>query len=148
MKHLLAAIDGSDGGNAAVEKALALAADLGATVTFVCVRKPVPRFLGSPFYERSLHQDLKGARSVVERAMELAAEAGIEADGEIVEGDPADEIVSLADNRAADLIVIGSRGRGPLAGALLGSVSSAVVQHAQSPVLVAKQAPARQRLVA
>jgi len=148
MKRLLAAIDGSDGGHAAVDEALALATDLGATVTFVYVRKTVPPGLGSPFYERSLHQGLERARSVVEEAMELAAEAGIQADGEIPEGDPADEIVSLADNRDVDLIVVGSRGHGPLPGSLLGSVSSAVVQHAQSPVLVAKKVPTRQRQVA
>jgi len=148
MKRLLIAIDGSDGGHVAVEEGLALATDLAATVTFVCVRKAVPPRLGTPFYERSLHQGLEQSRSVIEEAMELAAEAGIEADGEILEGDAADEIVSLADNRDADLIVVGSRGHGPLAGALLGSVSSAVVQHAQCPVLVAKKAPIRQRQVA
>jgi nucleotide-binding universal stress UspA family protein len=148
MKHLLSAIDGSDGGHAAVDEGLALATDLGASVTFVCVRKAVPPRLGRPFYERSLHQDLKVSRSVVEAAMELAAQAGIEADGEILEGDAADEIVSLADNREADLIVVGSRGYGPLAGALLGSVSSAVVQHAQCPVLVAKKTPIRHWQVA
>ncbi len=147
MKHLLVAIDGSDGGHAAVEEALALAPDLGVTVTFVSVRKPAPQSLGSPFYERSLQQGLERARNVVEQAMELAAEAGIEADGEILEGDPTDEIVSLADNRG-DLIVVGSRGHGPLAGALLGSVSSTVAQHAQTPVLVAKQVPTRHRQVA
>jgi hypothetical protein len=38
MKHLLVGIDGSDGGDAAVEEALALAPDLRATLTFVCVR--------------------------------------------------------------------------------------------------------------
>ena len=37
MKHLLVGIDGSDGGDAAVEEALALARDLRATLTFVCV---------------------------------------------------------------------------------------------------------------
>ena len=56
--------------------------------------------------------------------------------------------MSFADNRSADLIVVGSRGYGPLAGALLGSVSSSVVQHASVPVLVAKSASRRQRDVA
>ncbi len=148
MKHLLVGIDGSDGGDAAVEEALALAPDLRAMLTFVCVRNAVSRRLEGPFYERSLQQGRERARNVVEHAMELAEEAGIEADGEILDGDPADEIVSLADNRGSDLIVVGSRAHGPLAGALLGSVAIAVVQHAKSPVLVAKQAPTRNGQVA
>jgi nucleotide-binding universal stress UspA family protein len=63
----------------------------------------------------------------------------------VLEGNPVDEILSFADNSRADLIVMGSRGHGALAGALLGSVSSGVVQHANLPVLVAKQTapPAR-----
>ncbi|TMK77803.1 MAG: universal stress protein [Actinobacteria bacterium] len=148
MNRVLVAIDGSDGSNAAVEEALALAPGLEAAVTFVYVRKSPPPRLGSPFYEGALHADLERARSVVEAAMETAAQVGTEADGEIIEGNPADEIISLADNRDCDLIVVGSRGFGALAGALLGSVSHAVVQHANRPVLVAKQRPVRQRQVA
>ena len=66
----------------------------------------------------------------------------------MLEGDAVDEILSFADNCGADLIVMGSRGHGALAGALLGSVSSDVVQHANVPVLVAKQAPSRRRQAA
>ncbi len=148
MKRLLVAVDGSDGSNAAVEEALALAADLRAAVTFAYVRRPPSLLLGDPFYQRVLTGEFAEACSAVAEAMEAAAAVGIEADSEILEGDPCDEIVSLADNRGADLIVVGSRGFGALAGALLGSVSRAVLQHAHRPVLVAKQVGARERQVA
>jgi nucleotide-binding universal stress UspA family protein len=148
MKRLLVAVDGSDGSNAAVEEALALAADLGAALTFAYVRRPPSLLLGDPFYQHVLTGDFAKACSAVTEAMEAAAAVGIEAESEILEGDPCDEIVSLADNRGADLIVVGSRGYGALAGALLGSVSRAVLQHAHRPVLVAKQAAARERRVA
>jgi nucleotide-binding universal stress UspA family protein len=142
MKNLLVAVDGSEGSQAAVEEAITLARDLGATLTFVFVRKRPSSMLGRPLYERQVSYDLRRARHTIGEAIETATAAGIECDGEIFEGDAADEIVSLADNRHADLIVIGSRGHGALAGALLGSVSRAVVQHAPVPVLVAKHKPA------
>jgi nucleotide-binding universal stress UspA family protein len=142
MKNLLVAVDGSEGGKAAIDEAIALARDLGAALTFVFVRKRPSSTLGHPFYERHVSYDLRQARHTIGDAIETATAAGIECDGEIFEGDAADEIVSLADNRHVDLIVVGSRGHGALAGALLGSVSRAVVQHAHVPVLVAKNRPA------
>ena len=51
-------------------------------------------------------------------------------------GDPAEQIIALAKERQADLIVIGSRGHGQLAGLLLGSVAQKVLAHASCPVLV------------
>lgn len=51
-------------------------------------------------------------------------------------GDPAESLLSLADEEAAALLVVGSRGRGPLKAALLGSVSSALATHAPCPVLI------------
>lgn len=148
MKTFVVAVDGSEGGKAATDEAVSLARDLGARVTFVCVRKPPSSMLGYPFYERRLSVELRRARETIAEAIESATAAEVECDGEILEGDAADEIVSLADNRGASLIVVGSRGYGALAGALLGSVSRAVVQHAPVPVLVAKQAPVRQQRVA
>jgi nucleotide-binding universal stress UspA family protein len=141
MTNLLVAVDGSEGSQAAVEEAITLARDLGAALTFVFVRKRPSAMLGRPVYEH-VSYDLRQARHTIGEAIETATAAGIECDGEIFEGDAADEIVSLADNRHVDLIVVGSRGHGALAGALLGSVSRAVVQHAHVPVLVAKNRPA------
>ena len=117
-------------------------------MTFVSVRKAPSSLLGTPNYECRLARDLGLARARVDAALTQAREAGVEARGEVLEGNAVDEILSFADNCGADLIVIGSRGHGALAGALLGSVSSDVVQHANVPVLVAKQAPARRRQAA
>ncbi len=50
----------------------------------------------------------------------------------------ADSIVNYADSRKADLIVIGTEGRTGLKRLLLGSVASAVVTHANCPVLVTR----------
>jgi len=56
------------------------------------------------------------------------------------EGRPAREIVDAARVWSADLIVIGSHGRGGLTHALLGSVAEAVMRHAHCPVLVVRRA--------
>jgi nucleotide-binding universal stress UspA family protein len=147
-KSLIVGVDGSEGSRAAVDEAIDLAGALDATVTFAFVRKPPSGWLGDPYYQRALTGDLAKARLAVAQAVETATRAGIEADAEILEGDPADELLSLADNRDVDLIVVGSRGHGPLAGAVLGSVSQSVSQHASRTVVVAKQRPARARQVA
>ena len=143
MKEFLVAIDGTKGSCAAIDEALELARETGAHVTFAFVRRPPSSLLGYPYYERLLSTELATARETVAAALTKAAEAGIDAGSEILEGDPVDEILSVADNRGVNLIVMGSRGRGAFAGALLGSVSSAVVQHANVPVLVAKERAAR-----
>jgi nucleotide-binding universal stress UspA family protein len=54
------------------------------------------------------------------------------------EGHPAEEIVAAAKAWPADLIVIGSHGRGGLGRVLLGSVAEAVMRHAPCPVLVVR----------
>jgi nucleotide-binding universal stress UspA family protein len=58
-------------------------------------------------------------------------------------GFPDAEIVGLAGKLGAGLIVIGSRGRGPLRRALMGSVSDSVVRHAHCPVMVVRHVEER-----
>ena len=146
--EILVATDGSRGGNTAVDNALTLARELGAEVTFVSVFRPPFPLFGEPFYQRSLEHSLEMARAAVETAVVQAEVAYVAAEGEVIEGDPATEIVKLAESRDVDLIVVGSRGHGPLASTIVGSVSTAVIKDASCPVIVINEELARKQQAA
>ena len=57
-------------------------------------------------------------------------------------GDPAEEILALLDEQPFDLLCLGARGRGRVTGALLGSVSTAVLHNSPVPVVVLHPPPA------
>jgi nucleotide-binding universal stress UspA family protein len=84
-------------------------------------------------------------RSEVEELVAAAEaalrESGIPTESRIEAGDPREVLVSVAEAEHADLIVVGSHGRKGLAKLMLGSVSSHVVTHASSSVLVVKDTP-------
>jgi nucleotide-binding universal stress UspA family protein len=85
-----------------------------------------------------LSAEFARARAVVKEAAAGVVAAGVDVETEILEGNPADSIAKLARSRAVDLVIVGSRGRGGIAGGLLGSVSEGVVHRADRPVLVVK----------
>ncbi|HXS34295.1 MAG TPA: universal stress protein [Solirubrobacterales bacterium] len=83
-----------------------------------------------------------GAEQVAKEGAKLASEAGFEAHAETASGDPAwRQIVEVADERDAGLIVLGSRGRSGLSYVLLGSVATAVSQHSKRSVLIVHSGP-------
>jgi nucleotide-binding universal stress UspA family protein len=147
MKRLLIGIDGSDASRVAIEEGTKLARELDAAILFLYVKPWPPALLGEPYYQRRISREGAFAEQAVERATDAAAAADVQADWEILEGHPAAEIARTAIARDADLIVVGSRGLGAVKGAVLGSVSNAVVQEADRPVLVARlPAPRSKRL--
>jgi nucleotide-binding universal stress UspA family protein len=148
MKRIVIAYDGSDGSREALEQGVELARTAGAVATLVYVRHAPLSIVGDPFYDRALSRELRRGRDVLDEARAYAADAGVAAESELLEGRPAEQILELARLRGADLVVVGSRGRSAVAEAVLGSVSQAVVHGADRPVLVARRRARRERQAA
>jgi nucleotide-binding universal stress UspA family protein len=95
----------------------------------------------NPMLEEDLHRTSEQrARVMLDTEVEKARSAGgTVAQAYLREGGVAAEIVALAEELGAGLIVMGSRGRGGIGRALMGSVSDAVLRHAHCPVLVVRE---------
>lgn len=76
------------------------------------------------------------AAEATEDAAGRGREAGVDVETDVREGNPAEILVEAAES--ADLLVVGSRGRGGVAGLLLGSVSAHCAHHASCPVVVVR----------
>lgn len=133
------ATDGSESAEQAVLAGARVARTLGRKALLVYVRPSIGP-LGEPYYQEKLTEQMAHARAALDRADTLVRQEGCEAEAEILEGSPPEQVVELARARSAPLIVVGSRGLGAVAGALLGSVSSAIIHRADRPVLVVPSA--------
>jgi nucleotide-binding universal stress UspA family protein len=148
MKRIVIATDGSTEAREAVEYGLDLARCSYSSATVIYVRRAPRRFVGDRFYQHEISEELRREDDAGDHAARVAAHLNVQVDVLILEGDPAALIIKLARLKDADLIVLGSRNRGPLVAALLGSVSSEVVTHADRPVLVTHAFDDRRRALA
>lgn len=98
----------------------------------------------------SVPEDLEWEEAMYDRFRELAEEAvsyventaknaGLDVEAVLLEGHPAEEIVSFAEKNGIDLIIVGSLGKSGVERFMLGSVSEKVVKNAKVPVLVVRR---------
>lgn len=168
FERILVAVDGSAHAEHALDRAAELARRFGAKVrlVFVMTGAPVPaglrhlieieyetpasgvglapvpegRFPASidPSRRDEHEEERRVGLALLDRAKAHLAAAGVEAEPLLEAGDPAEAILRTAEAGSADLIVLGSRGLGPLKGLLLGSVSAKVSQLAPNSCLLVK----------
>jgi nucleotide-binding universal stress UspA family protein len=144
-KHILIPTDGSELAGHAVTQGLSLAKAVGAKVSVIVVEEPfdamhVPDSRAYQFreeMEKHTTRTREHATRVLNHAAEKAKAINISCDTVQVEDEhPHKAIIKTADDKGCDLIVMASHGRKGLSALLLGSVTSKVLTHTKTPVLV------------
>ena len=133
MKQILVAYDGGEPARVALQAGVDLVKSFGGSLSVVSVIPFHPGRVGiDPWDDRAEHD-----RQIAE-ARQLLAEQGVVAEFLEPAGDPAAAIERVAEMGRFDTIVVGSRGLGPVARFLQGSVSEHVATHATATVVIAR----------
>lgn len=151
FRNILVAIDGSPQSSAAVKEAEDLAVATRGRLTLLTVYQlgglvAGPAFTIAPVFDGRDVADL-GTR-LQQQAEEFVQGArgqvrpDVPCDAMAVEGSPAEGILAQVESGGHDLVMMGSRGRGPVGSLFLGSVSHNVLQHSPVPVLIVRHAEA------
>ena len=140
MNNILAAIDFSEITPDVVDKAAEIAKCFASKLWLLHVAAPEPDFVGyetGPQTKRDWRAKTLRAehRYIQDKALELEQE-GIKVTPLLLQGATVETIVQEASKLNAEMIVIGSHGRGALYKALVGSVSEGVIRQASCPVLI------------
>jgi nucleotide-binding universal stress UspA family protein len=143
-RQIVVGTDGSDTAAKAVAQAAELAASVGSVLLIVSAFEPVG---GSRLREESrqapddvrwMVNPREDVDATLQAATALAAEKGVEVRTFARQGDPADAILDVAEELAADLIVVGNKGMTGAKRFLLGSVPNKVSHHAPCSVLIVR----------
>lgn len=147
FKRILLPTDGSKLSQRAALKAIALAAEQGANLTFVHVLPELRVVADESFVmpmgvelQRRYDREAKaGARTMLDALAARAEAAGVPHEALVIKGElPFEAIIATAKKRKCDLIVMASHGRRGLSGLLLGSETTKVLTHSRIPVLVVR----------
>ena len=135
---VLLATDGSAEARLAASTASDLAISTDSELHVVHVAEQRPTFLAQTEEEPAeLRRETR--RQLDEQVREVEDAGGTVAEAHLRQGRADEEIIDLAESLGVGLIVMGSRGRGRIRRALMGSVSESVVRHAHCPVTIVRE---------
>lgn len=136
--------DGSETAGEAVRQATDLAKSVGAKVHLVSAYEPVSNTRLRE-EQQEVPKDLEwmvnakeDVNATLREASDRLSEEGVAVDTFAREGDPADAILDVAEERSADLIVVGNKGMTGAKRFLLGSVPNKVSHHAPCSVMIVR----------
>ncbi len=142
FRRITVAVDGSANSDTALECAIDLAHRYGSDLVILSVAPIVPVYISTaePYVPQGVPpSEIGHYREIVEASVKKAEAGGVSSvTGVSYEGVVVDEILAHLQQHPTDLFVLGSRGLSTAKRLLLGSVSSAVVNHAPCPVLVVR----------
>lgn len=139
FKYILLAVDGSENSYKAAQMAADMARAMNSEILRIVVAyDKIPPFLGEPNLQNAINARLSEAQEVLQKAVDAVGDIPAEIHTELIEGDPAESIIDVASTRGSNVIVMGSRGLGRLAGLVLGSTTQKVVSLAPCPVLIVR----------
>jgi nucleotide-binding universal stress UspA family protein len=145
-KRALVPLDGSPLAEAIIPFLMEIAGPLKMSIVLLRVQEPIPSAVGDGI-RQALLEVRDGYTRDIEDYLESIAERlrarGVEASHAVRSGRPDEEIVEAARDAAVDLIAMGTHGRTGLGRLLFGSVAEQVLRHADVPVLMIRQTPAR-----
>jgi len=142
FRSIVVGTDSSDTATQAVRQAIELARSVGARIELVSAYEPVSDARlreGSIVVPKDLHWMINPREDVLATLEEAADEiraAGVEVEVFARQGDPADALLDVAEERGSDLIVVGNKGMTGAKRFLLGSVPNKVSHHAPCSVLI------------
>ncbi len=138
IRRIVVAADGSPASDRGLEQVADLASRLGARVVVVFVRHlPATTLMAPSMTTAPSTEALDDQESEVRRDVtRLLGGSGVDWELVVRAGSPGDEIVQVADETGADLVVVGSNRHSSLHNLLLGSTAGYLATHSKAPVLV------------
>ena len=137
---LLVSVDLSDVSAAVVKKAAELAKGMSVEVRLLHIAEPEPDFVGydvGPKYERdALAEKFHKEHSELQSIADGLRDDGLSVKALLVRGPTVETILNEAEKFGADMIVLGSHGRGAMQRLLMGSVSEGVLRETKCPILI------------